>query len=106
LATRQHRAPEAWLDAVERDGHATRQRDEVAPAARLQEMVMMGLRLAEGIPAARFRAETGSDIEGALDATRLKRLVEGGFLAIENETLRATAEGRTRLDAVLGALLA
>jgi oxygen-independent coproporphyrinogen-3 oxidase len=106
LATRQHRAPEAWLDAVEREGHATRQRDEVVSAARLQEMVMMGLRLAEGIPAARFLAETGAGIEGALDAQRLKRLIDGGFLALEDERLKATAEGRTRLDAVLGALLA
>jgi oxygen-independent coproporphyrinogen-3 oxidase len=106
LATRQHRAPEAWLDAVEREGHATRQRLEVEPSARLSEMVMMGLRLAEGIPAARFRAETGADLEAALDAQRLMRLIEGGFLALEDDRLRATPEGRVRLDAVLGALLA
>jgi oxygen-independent coproporphyrinogen-3 oxidase len=106
LATRQHRAPEAWLDSVERDGHATRQRDEVEKPARLQEMVMMGLRLAEGIPSARFVAETGNDIEAALDKARLKRLIDGGFLVLENGRLRATSEGRARLDAVLGALLA
>jgi oxygen-independent coproporphyrinogen-3 oxidase len=106
LATRQHRAPEAWLESVERDGHATRQRDEVATAARLQEMVMMGLRLAEGIPAARFVAETGNDIDAALDGKALKRLIEGGFLELENDRLRATNEGRARLDAVLGNLLA
>ncbi len=105
FATRQHRAPEAWLDSVEREGHATRQRLEVEPAARLQEMVMMGLRLTEGIPAARFLAETGAEIEGALDAARLKRLIEGGFLVLEDSRLKATPEGRTRLDAVLGALL-
>jgi oxygen-independent coproporphyrinogen-3 oxidase len=106
LATRQHRAPEAWLDAVEREGHATRQRQEVDTAARLQEMVMMGLRLAEGIPAARFRAETGTAMQEALDAKRFARLVEGGFLEVSDDRLRATPEGRTRLDAVLGALLA
>jgi oxygen-independent coproporphyrinogen-3 oxidase len=105
FATRQHRAPEAWLESVEREGHATRQRLEVEAPARLQEMVMMGLRLAEGIPAARFFAETGSEIEGALDSARLKRLIDGGFLVLENEGLRATNEGRARLDAVLGALL-
>jgi oxygen-independent coproporphyrinogen-3 oxidase len=106
LATRQHRAPEAWLESVEHEGHATRQRDEVATAARLQEMVMMGLRLAEGIPAARFVAETGADIETALDRKALKRLIEGGFLELENGRLRTTNEGRARLDAVLGNLLA
>jgi oxygen-independent coproporphyrinogen-3 oxidase len=106
IATRQHRAPEAWLEMVERAGHATRQRDAVETPARLQEMVMMGLRLAEGIPASRFVAETGSTIEAALDSAQLKRLIDGGFLVLENERLRATAEGRARLDAVLGSLLA
>lgn len=106
LATRQHRAPEAWLEAVERAGHATRQRDTVEPAARLQEMVMMGLRLAEGIPAARFVAETGKPLADALDGKQLRRLIEGGFLALQDDRLRATDEGRARLDAVLAALLA
>jgi oxygen-independent coproporphyrinogen-3 oxidase len=106
LATRQHRAPEAWLDAVEREGHATRQWLEVDAAARLSEMVMMGLRLAEGIPAARFMAEAGAPIGEALDAQRLTRLIEGGFLELDDERLKATAEGRARLDSVLGALLA
>jgi coproporphyrinogen III oxidase-like Fe-S oxidoreductase len=68
--------------------------------------VMMGLRLAEGIPAARFHAETGSEMEGALDPARLKRMIDGGFLVIEDQRLKATPEGRARLDAVLGALLA
>jgi oxygen-independent coproporphyrinogen-3 oxidase len=95
-----------WLETVEREGHATRQRNEVEASARLQEMVMMGLRLAEGIPAARFVAETGNGIEAALDAARLRRLIEGGFLVFEDDRLRATNEGRARLDAVLGALLA
>jgi oxygen-independent coproporphyrinogen-3 oxidase len=105
-ATRQHRAPEAWLDAVEREGHATRQRDAVAPDARLNEMTMMGLRLAEGIPVERFAAESGRPFEQALDARKLERLIEGGFLSLEAGRLRATAEGRARLNAVLGALLA
>jgi oxygen-independent coproporphyrinogen-3 oxidase len=106
FATRQHRAPEAWLDAVERTGHATRQRDEVRPSARLQEMVMMGLRLAEGIPGARFIAETGDNVTAALVSKALTRLIDGGFLLLEQDRLRATNEGRARLDAVLGALLA
>jgi len=106
IATRQHRAPEAWLELVERDGHATRQRLEVDASARLSEMVMMGLRLAEGIPASRFRAETGVELPDALDEKRLQRVIDGGFVSLDGDRLRATPEGRARLDAVLGALLA
>jgi putative oxygen-independent coproporphyrinogen III oxidase len=106
LATRQHRAPEAWLDLVERDGHATRQRDLVPRTERLSEMLMMGLRLKEGVPIARIEDESGRPFAQALDRARLQRLVDGGFLSLGNDRLRATQAGRQRLDAVLAALMA
>jgi oxygen-independent coproporphyrinogen-3 oxidase len=104
-ATRQHRAPEAWLDLVERQGHATRRRDAVEAKARLEEMTMMGLRLKEGIARARFREELGREPEALFDEARLERLIEGGFLLLDETRLAATAEGRQRLDALLPALL-
>src|SRR5690606_15648059 len=66
LATRQHRAPEAWLGLVERQGHATRTHDPIATAARLQELLLMGLRLAEGVPRAAFRREARGEPEELL----------------------------------------
>ncbi|HEX9448672.1 MAG TPA: radical SAM family heme chaperone HemW [Dongiaceae bacterium] len=104
-ATRQHRAPEAWLDLVERDGHATRQFDPVAPRARLEEMLLMGLRLSEGVDLDRLRAETGRPLVDWIAADRLQRLIDGGFLAMDGPCLRATSDGRSRLDAVLAALV-
>ncbi len=106
LATRQHRAPEAWLAAVEAAGHATRRRDPVSQGERVEEALMMGLRLAEGVTRMGFRAGTGSDLDAALDPARLRRLVDGGFLELDEAGLRATRPGRQRLDAVLAALIA
>jgi len=106
FATRQHRAPEVWLDLVERDRHATRQRDLVPRAERLDEMLMMGLRLKEGVPLARAEEESALPFAQAIDATRLKRLIDGGFLALNDDRLAATPSGRQRLDAVLAALIA
>lgn len=106
LATRQHRAPEAWLEAVEAEGHATRTSEPVPAESRAAEMLMMGLRLAEGVSRAAFHAETGCEIAERLDATTLRRLTEAGYLELDARALRATAAGRQRLDAVLGALLA
>jgi oxygen-independent coproporphyrinogen-3 oxidase len=105
-ATRQHRAPEAWLEMVEQKGHATRQRDEVDAEARREEMLMMSLRLAEGIDAQRFAAETGGPLKAAFDPARLKSLIDGGFVELDENGLRATAAGRQRLNAVLAQLLA
>jgi len=106
FATRQHRAPEAWVAAVERAGHATQQRDAVGAEDRLAELLMMGLRTTAGVRRARIAAETGLSLEAALDPARLRRLVAGGFLALDTESLRATAAGRQRLNAVLADLLA
>jgi oxygen-independent coproporphyrinogen-3 oxidase len=105
VATRQHRAPEPWLEAVERAGHATRARERLSPETRMAELVMMGLRLDEGVSRAAFRRETGREPEQALDAARLRPLIEGGFLELNGVGLRATAEGLARLDAVLARLL-
>ncbi|WP_340116412.1 radical SAM family heme chaperone HemW [Pelagibius sp. 7325] len=105
-ATRQHRAPEAWLDLVERQGHGWRQDDVIAPEQRLAEMVMMGLRLSDGISRAAFEAELGAAPEALLPSERLQRLAAEGYLVLDEAGLSATPEGRQRLDAVLGYLLA
>ncbi len=105
-ATRQIRLPEAWLRAVERDGHAGEEPEPLSPRARLEELLMMGLRLAEGVPRARIVEEAGCAFEEALDPDALEPLVEAGFLLCDESGLRATEAGRLRLDAVLGALLA
>jgi oxygen-independent coproporphyrinogen-3 oxidase len=93
------------LEAVERHGHATRTRDPVPVETRLEELLMMGLRLTEGVDRAAFRRETGREPEQVLDSERLAMLIEGDFLELDEIGLRATVEGRLRLNALLGRLL-
>ena len=105
IATQQIRAPEAWLDAIERDGVALDELTPIAPETALGEMLMMGLRLAEGIPCARIKAFANDEMEKRF-GTALQRLLAGGFLTLDADRLAATAAGRQRLNAVLAALLA
>ncbi|WP_114393387.1 radical SAM family heme chaperone HemW [Oleisolibacter albus] len=105
LGTRTHRAPEVWLERVERLGTGGHAPEPVATADRLTELLMMGLRLSEGVPLARVHAETGHDLEHWVAPERLARLVRHGMLDSDGSTLRATAAGRERLNAVLAALL-
>lgn len=105
LATRRHRAPEIWAERVERSGHGTQQEAVVEPVERGREMLLMGLRLTEGVEQGRFRARTGRRLEDALDQEVLRRALEEGYLIQGDGRLRATAEGRLRLDALLGALV-
>jgi len=106
LATRRHRAPEPWAELVERQGHGTAEETAVAPAERAREMLLMGLRLSEGIDVARFAARTGVALAQALDADTLRRALAEGYLEQGGGRLRATPEGRKRLDALLAALVA
>ena len=105
-AIRNRRAPETWLQAIESGGDAREEDTTLAATERRDELLMMGLRLEEGVARVRFREEAGVELEAALDAKRLQPLLDGGFLTLEPTGLRATQAGRQRLNAVLGALLA
>ena len=105
LATRAHRAPEIWLDRVAAQGHGAHADEPVGMTERRDELMMMGLRLTEGVSRARLKGELGADVDGLLDSRKLARLVDAGFLVLDEERLSATAAGRQRLNAVLVSLL-
>ena len=105
-ATRQHRAPEAWLASVEQQGHATREDRALNDAERQEELLLMGLRLSAGISRRRFRHALGCEIEDAIAPSSMEPLIDGGFLELDDRGLRATPAGLQRLNAVLAALAA
>jgi putative oxygen-independent coproporphyrinogen III oxidase len=106
VATEAIRAPEAWATAVARDGHGTRQRTAIDPAAGAEEALLMGLRLTRGIDKTQFLSGTGRAVEQMIDPTRLAALIAAGDLEDDDRTLRATLQGRKRLNSVIGWLLA
>ncbi len=105
-AVRQYRAPETWLEAVEKRGHGTEEVERLSPAQRRAELLMMGLRLAEGVSRRGFLGVAGRSFEDDLGREKLRPLIEGGFLELDQSALRATPSGRQRLNAVLERLLA
>jgi oxygen-independent coproporphyrinogen-3 oxidase len=105
IATRRHRAPEIWAERVEATGHGSGEDLAVTAEERAREMLLMGLRLSEGISAARFQARTGVALSDAIEPDILAAAIEAGYLVEAGDRLRATQEGRLRLDALLGALV-
>lgn len=104
-ATRQHRAPEIWLDRVVSTGHATQAEETLTRRQRLEELLMMGLRLREPIARTAFEREVGAQPEQVLEPGRLKAALAEGYLILDEEGLRAGPEGRLRLNSLLAWLL-
>jgi oxygen-independent coproporphyrinogen-3 oxidase len=105
-ATRRTSGPESWLAQVERAGHGTAETSVVNGGDRVEEALMMGLRLAEGVDRTQFRLVAGADPVEALGEAKLAPLVEAGFLSVDASHLKATPAGRQRLNAVLERLIA
>jgi oxygen-independent coproporphyrinogen-3 oxidase len=105
-AFRQHRAPDAWLAGVAKNGHATRVREPLDPVTRREELVMMGLRLNSGLDAETFRSVAGVSLWEVLDPAGLDRAEEGGFLVRDDTGVRVTRAGMLVLNALTGSLLA
>ena len=105
LATRAQKAPETWLAALEAGEDGLTEVEPVAIPDRLTELTMMGLRLAEGVPLARYLRETGLRPDVSLDRAGLSRMIDGGFLTQTDTHLTATEAGRQRLNALLTQIL-
>ena len=103
-ATRQARMPERWLAAVEKGGTGIEEMVLIDRDDAVEEMLMMGMRLVEGVARGRLERAAGRSLE-VLFGDNLAPLVEGGFLTLDRDRLAATAAGRQRLNAVLAALL-
>lgn len=105
FATRRHRAPEPWADRVERTGHGMTEQIELAAEQTTREMLLMGLRLMEGVAEGRFFARTGRTLASAIDADVFRQAAEAGYVTWHDGRLTATQEGRRRLDALLPRLV-
>ncbi len=96
VATETARDPAAWLARVEGEGHGIETRTRLAPLEQAEEMLLMGLRLAEGVSLARLRALTGHDVGPAA----LEDMRALGLIALADERVRVTEEGRLLLNQI------
>lgn len=104
LAAKRH--PEAWLAAVEAEGHGLEPEAAISQAERAEEVVMTALRLTEGLERASFAAGFGADPMSFLDADAWAAMRGQGLVADSGERLRVTERGFPVLDRILSEALA
>lgn len=103
MATSTLKSPEEWLARVEATGNGFAEAAELTDAEAADEMLLMGLRIGEGVDVARLAATTGRTISAA----RVADLVGMGLLqhgADAERRIRTTRDGRLVLDWVVAEL--
>lgn len=103
MATAGERHPETWLQQIETDGHGLNVRDELTSEEAGDELLLMGLRLREGVDLTRFEQVSGRRI----DSRRLAHLVDHHMIEeLPDGHIRATLSGWMVLNSVVADLAA
>ena len=103
-AVRRHRAPELWLKAVQNAGHGTREEAALTPDERAEELLLLGLRLTNGIDRDIFYERCGRKLEDVIDPAALTALQAEGWIEPQGR-LRTTPAGRLCLNTVINSLI-
>ena len=93
VATARAKKPENWLARIDRDSHGIELEERLTADTRQREALVMGLRLAEGLPRART--------DPAVDQRAVERLAAMGLVEQSSDRLRVTPPGMLLLDAIL-----
>ena len=108
-ATAAQPSPELWLKLVEEQGHGLTNKTLLTPAQQADEMLLMGLRLVEGVDLERLARVSGlapkSSVLSALAAEGLIELSYAGQIAPRAERqvarIRASRQGRFVLNSII-----
>ena len=104
-ATREHAAPDIWMQRVREQGFGYNPFVHVPPTERFAEALMMGLRLPGGVSVAKLEAEGQCSFDALIDLSRMETAIAQGWMAYDQSHLILTREGMLRLNALLPFLL-
>ncbi|XP_004559567.1 radical S-adenosyl methionine domain-containing protein 1, mitochondrial [Maylandia zebra] len=99
--------PDVWIREVRHWGHGTRRRLQLGHLELLEEVLVMGMRMTEGINHKHwemFSPQTGLD-EVFGESIVVQELLQSGQLILDDRGLRCSWEGLALLDSILPALL-
>ena len=98
-ATRTALAPQAWLERVAQRNTGTSHQEILAPQDHANELIMMGLRVSDGISRRRIEGVAGAPLNIP------DHLLDLGLLKLSDSELRATKAGRPLLNQLVQALM-
>lgn len=105
IETAMRRSPAGWLEQTNRLSHGIDKTHLEDKTALYEEIMMMGLRLAEGVPLSRLRHLADID-RWPFATTKITSFIEAGWMTLDDEVMRLSLDGRLRLNFILQELLA
>ena len=101
FATATEKHPETWRSRVQTEGHALVQDEITDVKSQSREMLLMGLRIDEGIDLTRYENLAGR----AMNQTKITAMADLGLVEMKsNSRLAATKSGRRVLNALIAEL--
>ncbi|XP_051996045.1 radical S-adenosyl methionine domain-containing protein 1, mitochondrial [Xyrauchen texanus] len=99
--------PDVWIREVQRQGHGTRRRIQLDHHGLLEEVLVMGLRMNEGISHQHWELfSPEADLHNIFGVSdNIQELEAGGLLILDDRGLRCSWEGLALLDSILPTLL-
>lgn len=96
-ATNTIKSPERWLDAVEKNGHGVECDETLSPQARMEEYLLSGLRLTEGIPI--------DAVQAILNMARCDYYETLGLMIMGKDRIAITERGRILTERIIADIM-
>jgi len=93
LAIMMTHKPEKWLESVTNNGHGIQSNNKLSKQEAVEEMIMMGTRLEEGIHEEDFFKMTGCKFTEIFNNKTLNHYIQQGLVIIHNGQLRFSNKG-------------
>lgn len=97
--------PDNWLTSIEKHGNAIQVNTILTDTEITDELIMMGLRIVEGISRERFKNITKYDIEDIIPEHKLDKLLKNQLVELDSTGLRCTKAGMLVVNAIAAELL-
>lgn len=102
IEVRSRRDPAAWLDDVARQNHAIDQINTESPIGAFEEVMMMGLRLTQGVDLTQLKSQQ----KKWLNLEAVAQLHHDGMIKQTGEQIMLTPAGRPLINSILTKILA
>jgi putative oxygen-independent coproporphyrinogen III oxidase len=88
-----YNTPSKWLNQISEHGHALQINDLLTKQELIEEILMMGLRLEDGITDKMLIKYTNKEFHNILNMKSVEQLLDKHFISFDNSTLKLTDKG-------------